>query len=155
MSLPYLDVATTADTARFWAELAAGRVTIPWCRTCDTHVWFPKPLCPACMTAVEGERTLSGEGVVYSYSIVHRGPERFTADGPYVLAYVSLDGGPTVLSNIVGDDGLAVAIGDRVRLVAPEEPGAVGAFRFERVEGDSGPSEHSAGAVRRGSETTS
>lgn len=133
MSLPYLDVTVTADTQRFWTELGSGRITIPWCNSCNTHVWFPKPVCPACLSPVTDERTLAGEGVVYSFSIVHRGVSELSVDGPYVLAYVSLDGGPTVLSNLVGPGMSDVAIGDRVRLAAPDRAVAIGAFRFERV----------------------
>ncbi|NNH03951.1 DNA-binding protein [Microbacterium ulmi] len=110
-------------------------MTLPWCAVCDRHVWFPKPICPACLTTVEAERTLSGSGDVYSFSIVHRGVPAFADASPYVLAYVSLDDGPTVLANIVGDDALDVAIGDRVALVAGSAPLAMGALRFARSEG--------------------
>lgn len=131
--LPYPEVTTTADTERFWSELAAGRFTVPWCSRCDTWVWHPKPICNRCLEEADGERTLSGTGTVYSFSIVHRGAPHFETDGPYVLSYVSLDGGPTVMSNIVGEDALDVSIGDRVRLVAPDQDVKVGACRFERV----------------------
>ncbi|TRW46687.1 Zn-ribbon domain-containing OB-fold protein [Georgenia yuyongxinii] len=132
-TLPYPDVETTADSKRFWEELAHGRITLPWCNTCDTYVWFPRPLCPRCLTVVNAERTLAGEGDVYSFSIVHRAAPGFTVDRPYVFAYITLDDGPTVLSNVVGDDALDVSIGDRVRLVAPPQPVKSGALRFVRV----------------------
>ena len=48
----------------------------------------------------------SGGGEVYSFSIVHRGADGFVDAAPYVLSYVTMDGGPTVLSNVVGDDCL-------------------------------------------------
>lgn len=130
--LPYPEVPVTPDSERFWGELASGRITLPWCTTCDTWVWHPRPLCPRCLTAVDAERTLPGEGTVYSFSIVHRGAEGFEYAVPYVSSYVALDGGPTVLSNVVGADALDVAIGDRVRFVRPATEVAVGALRFER-----------------------
>jgi len=133
VQLPYLDVETTADTERFWSELAEGRITIPWCTRCDTWVWHPRPICPQCLEAVDDERTLTGDGTVYTFSIVHRAAPGFDDVGPYVLSYVALDGGPTVMSNIIGDGALDVAIGDRVRLVAPDEDVKVGACRFERL----------------------
>jgi uncharacterized protein len=132
-SLPYLEVETTPDSQRFWEELAAGRVTIPWCATCDTWVWHPRSHCPRCLTAVDGERTLSGDGVVYGFAVVHRGAEGFEQATPYVSSYVTLDGGPTVLSNVVGDDRLDTRVGDRVRFVPPERPVVIGALRFVRL----------------------
>ena len=126
--LPYLDVDTTPDSQRFWEELGAGRITIPWCTACDTWVWYPRPVCPRCLATVDGERTLAGTGSVYSFSIVHRGAEGFEA--PYVFSYVALDGGPTVLSNIVGPGCLDVAIGDGVRFLPPASPTRLGALRF-------------------------
>lgn len=130
--LSSLDVDTTNETRRFWQELAHGRITLPWCAVCDTHVWFPKALCTVCLTPVTEERTLPGTGEVYTYSIVHRGTPAFRGAEPYVLAYVVLDGGPTVLSNIVGEDALEVAIGDRVRIATPTESVEYGALRFVR-----------------------
>ena len=130
--LPYLEVPTTPDSQRFWEELAAGRFTIPWCTTCDTWVWHPRTVCPRCLCTVDAERTLDGGGEVYSFSIVHRGADGFEGVTPYVLAYVTMDGGPTVLANIVGAASLDVAITDRVRLVAPDAPVSTGAVRFER-----------------------
>lgn len=131
--MPYLEVATTPDSQRFWEELAAGRFTIPWCAECDTWVWHPRAVCPRCLSTVDAERTLPGGGEVYSFSIVHRGADGFGDAAPYVLSYVTMDGGPTVLSNVVGDDCLRLSIGDRVRLIAPDAPVSAGALRFVRM----------------------
>lgn len=131
--LPNVEVATTPDSQRFWQELAEGRFTIPWCAECDTWVWHPRTVCPRCLSTVDVERTLSGKGEVYSFSVVHRGAEGFEKVVPYVLAYVAMEGGPTVLANIVGRASLDVSIGERVRLVAPDAADSVAAARFERV----------------------
>jgi uncharacterized OB-fold protein len=53
----------------------------------------------------------SGRGVVYSYSVMRRVPV------PYALAYVTLDEGVTMMTNIVDCDLDAIRIGQRVRLV--------------------------------------
>lgn len=58
-----------------------------------------------------------GQGVVHSYSVMRR------VETPYVLAYVRLDEGVVLLSNIVDCDVDDVAIGQRVSVVfrpAPE-----------------------------------
>lgn len=131
--LPYLEIDVTPDSERFWQELAAGRITLPWCTACDTWIWHPRPFCVRCLVPADAERTLSGEGEIYSTSVVHRPAAGFEDAGPYVSCYVTLDGGPTVLANVIGEDRLATAIGDRVRLVAPVSPVVSGAFRFVRL----------------------
>jgi uncharacterized OB-fold protein len=59
----------------------------------------------------------SGRGAVYSFSINRRGDGPFRPASPFVLAYVELDEGPRVLTNIVGIDAESVEIGMRVRAI--------------------------------------
>jgi hypothetical protein len=35
---------------------------------------------------------------------------------PYVVALIDLDEGPRMMANVLGDDALSMAIGDRVQL---------------------------------------
>lgn len=129
---PYLQVEVTPDSARHWHDLAKGVLTVAWCEAGDHHVWFPKSLCPYHLAGTTW-KALSGEGEVYTFSIVYRGGEPSFGEAPYVYAYISFDGGPTIIGNVVGDDALDVRIGDRVALVAPEEEVEVGAVRVVRV----------------------
>lgn len=55
---------------------------------------------------VDGERTLTGRGEVYTFTIVHKPAPGFEVAALYVFAYVSLQDGPTVLANICGPDHL-------------------------------------------------
>jgi uncharacterized OB-fold protein len=84
---------------------------------------------------VDGERTLTGRGEVYTFTIVHKPAPGFEVAALYVFAYVSLQDGPTVLANICGPDHLQTRIGDRVELVGSAEPGVTGALRFAREAG--------------------
>lgn len=125
--LPEVKVDLTAETRSFWAGIAAGRIDMSWCEACDGQVWPPRSHCPRCYAVVTGSKQLSGEGEVYSFSVVHRGEGPFADVPPYVVAYVSLDGGPTVMANVVDVDPAEVSVGMRVRLVSKaDEPGAVG-----------------------------
>ena len=60
-----------------------------------------------------------------------RRPRVAAADAlpPYVFALVSLDGGPTIMANVLADDLAQVAVGRRVRLAGPVavESGRAGA----------------------------
>jgi uncharacterized OB-fold protein len=53
----------------------------------------------------------SGRGSIHSFSVVHR------KDASYVIAYVTLEEGVTVFTNIVDSDAAAVAIGAPVEVV--------------------------------------
>lgn len=131
--LPAPDITADEGSERLWSELAHGRVVLGWCTGCDTHVWPPAPRCRRCMRPVDEERTLAGTGRLYSYSVVHRPARGFPA--PYVLAYVELDGGPTVMANLVDVELDRLRVGDAVELVAPEPGATYGAFRFRTVAG--------------------
>jgi uncharacterized OB-fold protein len=50
-------------------------------------------------------------GTVYTETIVHLAPERFTADVPYQVIIVKLDGGDSITARV---DGERVSIDDRV-----------------------------------------
>lgn len=108
----------TVETARYWEAAAAGRLLVPHCIACGEKHWYPRAHCPFCFgTAIE-PREASGDGVIYSYSVMRRAPE------PYVIAYVTLAEGPVMLTNIVECDPDRVAIGEAVRLCfKPSEDG--------------------------------
>lgn len=128
-ALPKTDIPVTRETEAFWAGLAAGHLDIAWCEACDGHVWPPRSHCVRCLSVVEGTKRLSGEGEIYSFSIVHRGEGPFADAAPYVLAYVRVDGGPTIMANVVDIEPGQVRVGMRVRLASRgDEPGSVGAL---------------------------
>lgn len=123
-SLPKVAVDVTPESRPFWEGLARGELVTTWCEACDGHVWPPRDRCPVCLTDRVSVRTLSGEGTLYSFSVVHRGDPAFKDAGPYVLAYVSLDGGPTIMANVEGVPFDRLEVGMRLRLRAPESAGS-------------------------------
>ena len=50
----------------------------------------------------------SGNGVVHSFTVVHRSPDPEQFDPPYVVAMIRLEEGPLMMSNVVGTDPEAV-----------------------------------------------
>ncbi|EZP71146.1 hypothetical protein BV96_02984 [Sphingomonas paucimobilis] len=91
---PMLDTSTTP----FFEAAKEGRLMIARCTQCRQPHWYPRPLCPYCLGDTAWE-TASGRGTVYSYSVARRmGPV------PYAMAYVRLEEGVTMLTNIVDAD---------------------------------------------------
>ena len=106
------------ETKSFWDAAAAGRLLIKRCRSCAEVHYYPRALCPFCGSDAMEWQTASGAGTIYSYSVMRR------AEVPYAIAYVTLDEGVTMLTNIVDCDFDALGIGQRVRLVfKPTEGG--------------------------------
>lgn len=104
----------------YWEGTAAGKLLLPKCQDCGSLIWFPRPFCPECAsTRVEWVQA-SGRGTVYSYTVNRRGVADMSAyreAGVYVLAYVELDEGPRIMTNIVDCDPDSVRIGQKVELV--------------------------------------
>ena len=100
------------DNAEFWAGTAAGKLLVRHCASCGKPHWYPRPQCPFCMGDQTVWKQSTGMGSIYTFSVCRRvGPQAF------VIAYVRLDDGVTLLSNIVDCDFDAIRIGDRVRVV--------------------------------------
>jgi uncharacterized protein len=97
------------ETQRFWDAAAEGKLLVRRCNACSDAHYYPRALCPHCLSADTRWEETSGEGVIYSLSTMRRG-----AGAPYTLAYVTLDAGPAVLTNIIDCDHDALAIGQRV-----------------------------------------
>ncbi|MGF1599380.1 MAG: Zn-ribbon domain-containing OB-fold protein [Acidimicrobiales bacterium] len=115
--LPAKPPRTNEDSAPFWAATAEGRFTLQRCGSCDTVVWWPRAVCPICSSFDLSWFDATGEGSVYSYTVVHQSQGRWRDATPYVYAYVELDEGPRVMTNIVDCDPADVAIDSRVRVV--------------------------------------
>ncbi|WP_298214502.1 Zn-ribbon domain-containing OB-fold protein [Acidocella sp.] len=109
------------DNKEFWAAMQTGKLLVKHCRACGESHWYPRPLCPFCMSADTDWRESAGTGTIYTFSVNRRvGPV------PYVIAYVTLDEGVTMLTNIVDCDFDKIRIGDRVRMVPkPSENGTM------------------------------
>jgi uncharacterized OB-fold protein len=73
-------------------------------------------------------RSESGDGIVYTETIVHSPPEQFAADAPYQVAIIDVEGGRRVTVRILGKEPHERArIGDRVTFV--EERNGVAYYR--------------------------
>lgn len=92
-----------AISAPFWRSVEEGEMKLPYCPGCERFFFYPRPFCPNCWSEDVEWRPVSGEGTVWSFSVVHfpffRGEwkERL----PYVVALIELEEGVRMLSNVV------------------------------------------------------
>ena len=106
------------ETKPFWEAADEGRLLLKRCRSCGDVHYYPRAYCPFCGSGETEWQPASGGGTIYSYSVMRR------AEVPYAIAYVALDEGVTMMTNLVDCDLDAIRIGQRVRLVfKPTEGG--------------------------------
>jgi len=103
------------DNADFIAAAREGRFMLRWCNDCGKTHWYPRALCPHCMSANTQWKPASGRGTVYSYSTMTR------VDPPYSLAYVTLAEGPTMLTHLLGDGPYRIGMPVQVQFVASDD----------------------------------
>jgi len=99
-----------AATESYWTAARQGLLKIKRCTGCSKVHFYPRALCPYCLSDTEWIDA-SGLGTIYSVTVTRKA-------GPiaYALAYVTLDEGVSMLTNIVDCDLDTLRIGDRVKL---------------------------------------
>lgn len=115
---PYPAPEPNVETKAFWDAAAEGKLLIGRCRTTGQHFYYPRAVSPFALNGEVDFVEAKGTGTLYSYSTMRRGENT-----PYVLAYVTLDEGPAVLTNIVDCDPDQIKIGDRMRVKFIETKG--------------------------------
>jgi len=132
--LPVPAPARTPENDQFWNATADGHLLLAQCDECATVIWYPRALCQTCGSLSVSWIEASGQGVVYSFTVVHRNSGSFGGTVPYVLAYVELAEGPRVLTNVVGCDPETVHIGQPVRVAFFDTGEGSALYRFEPAE---------------------
>lgn len=107
------------DTKAFWQSTKDKLLTYQQCDDCNTVVFYPRSHCTGCTSGTLSWKTASGKGTVYSYSVVRQSYHPFFRQKvPYAVAWIDLDEGPRLMSNIVGIDNPSedITIGQKVEV---------------------------------------
>jgi len=106
----------TPESQRYWEAAADGEFLLRECQECGLVYHYPRALCPDCFSDDVEWVSASGTGTVYTVSStehVEGWPEETL---PHVVAYVELDEGPCVMTNIVDCDPEDVEVGTPVEV---------------------------------------
>ncbi|WP_408958938.1 Zn-ribbon domain-containing OB-fold protein [Natrinema sp. 74] len=103
----------TPETERYWEAAADGRLLLRECQDCGLTYHYPRALCPDCFSDDVAWLEAAGTGEVYSYSVARSMSGWPDDDLPLVVAYVELDEGPRMVTNVDCDPD-EVAVGARV-----------------------------------------
>ncbi len=103
-------VITNVENKPFWEAAGQGRLMVGFCNACGENHYYPRSICPICYSTDTELKETSGLGQIYSFSVTRQ------ADPPHIIAYVTLNEGVTMLTNIVDCDAGTLRIGQRVRV---------------------------------------
>ena len=104
--------AVNAENKAFFDAASQGKLFIKKCNACGEFHHYPRSLCPHCFSDRTEWREAKGTGTIYTYSVLRRG-----VPVPYCIAYVTLEEGVSMLTNIVDCDLDAVKIGMQVKVL--------------------------------------
>jgi len=128
--LPRID----EESKGFWEACQRHELYVQRCRACSTSRYYPRALCPTCLSEDTEWVRCCGRGSVYTYTVTYQNQSAgFREDLPYVLAYVELEEGVRVLSNIVECAPTEVRIGMAVEVTFADVTPQVALPKFKPV----------------------
>jgi uncharacterized OB-fold protein len=106
------------DIPRYW-RLRDQRYRLKGsiCKQCGWYSFPPRQICPKCKSHDYDHYFFSGNGTIYTYTIVYQSSDAFSKMIPYTVAIVELDEGPKVTAQITDVDHKNIHIGMPVELV--------------------------------------
>ena len=91
------------DTQAYWEGVKQQQLLYQQCNACKAVVFTPRGHCNACGSADLATKQSKGLGKVYTFAVVrqNRNPQ-FSDLGAYAVAYVDLDEGFRMFTNVGG-----------------------------------------------------
>lgn len=107
------------DTRPFWEATRRHELRFQRCNACRGIVFYPRSHCTHCLSRDLAWELSTGVGTIYTFSVVRRAYDAyFRGLAPYAVAWIDLDEGFRMMSNVVGvaDPSRDLRIGQRVRV---------------------------------------
>ena len=110
---------TNPENQEYFDACGKGTLLVGNCGSCGEYHFYPRRICPHCFADQVKWVPAKGTGTIYTYSTMHRG-----VPVPYTFAYVTLDEGVSMMTNIVDFPPGSLAIGQKVKVqFTPTEGG--------------------------------
>ncbi|MCZ6784258.1 MAG: Zn-ribbon domain-containing OB-fold protein [Proteobacteria bacterium] len=104
--------AASWETRAWWEGCGRGELVLQRCGACGKVQHKPRAVCATCLSSEIEHFVASGRGQVYTFTVTHQNQAPgFREACPYVLAYVELEEGPRLLTNVIGCDPGEVSVG--------------------------------------------
>ena len=104
----------------YYEAAGQGKLLLKKCSACGEVHFYPRGICPFCLSDKVAWQEAKGTGTIYTYSVTRRG-----GPVPYCIAYVTLDEGVSMMTNIVDCDLDTVRCGQKVKVVFKKSEGGV------------------------------
>jgi uncharacterized OB-fold protein len=104
------------ETEPYWEAAADERLLVQECQDCGLVYAYPRAHCPDCFSDDVEWIEAEGTGEVYTYTVSRQMSGWPEEDLPLILAYVELDEGPRITTNIVDCDPEDVEVGTSVEV---------------------------------------
>lgn len=98
------------ETQAYWDGANEGKLMLRKCNDCGRAHHYPRQICPHCQSDNTEWFEASGKGEIYTYSQMLVGPV------PYIIAFVALEEGPKMMTNIVEANNADLSIGQKVEV---------------------------------------
>ncbi len=86
----------------FWEGAKRHQLMLPRCRRCDRPFFYPREVCPLCLSSAIDWIQASGRGRLHSFTVIQQPANAaFAPDVPYLYAMIQLDEGPRLITNLV------------------------------------------------------
>lgn len=122
----------STTTRPFWDGLNERKVQIQRCDGCDSWVFYPRTRCPSCLSDLLIWREVSGQGVLYTYTLARQPTApHFADETPQQLAVVELDEGVRMTSTLVNVEPSDIVIGMRLQPYFDQVTEAVTLLRYQ------------------------
>jgi len=122
------------ETRGYWEACRRHELVLQRCGACGTLRYYPRAVCPQCLSSEVRWERMSGRGTVYTFTVTHQNQAPgFREELPYVLAYVTLDEGVQMLTNVVGCPPDQVKIGMPVEVTFEDVNDEIAIPRFKPI----------------------
>jgi len=127
MGIHFPDPKILSETKAYWDSANQGILLVKVCKDCDEAHFYPRDICPYCLSENTEWRQSSGIGHIYSFSVVEKELEHL------ILSYVTLQEGVTMMTNIVecSVDDLEIGAEVEVDFVKSESGQSVPVFKLK------------------------
>lgn len=87
------------------------------CPHCQAKLFPPRDVCPHCGGEAKQQYTFSGQGEVFSYTVMQDAPAGYEENAPYTVAIIKLKEGPMITAQLTDLGEKPVEIGMPVEMV--------------------------------------
>lgn len=112
-----IPIDSDGDSRVYWEGIARGELRIQRCNACNRYVFYPRSICPRCFSDQLSWVAASGNGTIYTYTVVHQAFGTFAEDVPFIIAIVELEEGVRMMTRVVDSPRERVKIGVPVSVI--------------------------------------